>query len=152
MINKLAMTLLLSCTLFGSIAVAQNTAPKKKYNVLFLIADDLRPEISCYDVNGVKTPNIDAIAKRAIRFDNAYAQYPVCNCSRTSFLTGRYPSQTGVMDNNTYFRRLHPDWVTLPQYFMNNGYASLRVGKIFHGGIDDMVSWTEGGEPTNPAI
>ncbi|QKJ32080.1 sulfatase [Mucilaginibacter mali] len=140
--------LLLAVTVFA--AVAQQG--KKKYNVLFLISDDLRPEISCYDVGGIKTPNIDKIAARALRFDNAYAQYPVCNCSRSSLLTGRYPTQTGVMDNNTYFRRLHPDWVTLPQYFMNNGYVTLRSGKIFHGGIDDMVSWTEGGEPTNPAI
>jgi len=42
--------------------------------------------------------------------------------------------------------------VTLPQYFKNNGYASVRVGKIFHGGIDDEPSWTEGGEPTDPNI
>jgi arylsulfatase A-like enzyme len=62
-------------------------------------------------------------------------------------LNGRYPTQTGVMDNNTYFRKQHPDYVTLPQYFQQNGYATLRTGKIFHGGIDDQVSWTEGGEP-----
>jgi arylsulfatase A-like enzyme len=56
------------------------------------------------------------------------------------------------MDNNTDFRVKHPDYVTLPQYFKANGYATLRTGKIFHGGIDDQVSWTEGGEPTDPAI
>src|SRR4030095_11483951 len=57
-----------------------------------------------------------------------------------------------VMDNNKYFRAAHPDWVTLPQHFKDNGYATLRTGKIFHGGIDDEVSWTEGGEPVDPAI
>src|SRR6185436_16449957 len=62
------------------------------------------------------------------------------------------PTQTGVMDNNTYFRAKPPDFVTLPQYFLKNGYAALRSGKIFHGGIDDQVSWTEGGEPTDPNI
>ena len=56
------------------------------------------------------------------------------------------------MDNNSYFRKQHPDIVTLPQYFKNQGYDSLRTGKIFHGGIDDMVSWTEGGEPVDQNI
>ena len=125
---------------------------KPKYNVLFLISDDLRPELGSYGNPSVKTPNIDQLAARGVRFDHAYAQYPLCNPSRSSLLTGRYPTQTGVMDNNIYFRVAHPDWVTLPQHFKNNGYATLRTGKIFHGGIDDLVSWTEGGEPTNPAI
>jgi arylsulfatase A-like enzyme len=100
----------------------------------------------------IKTPNIDKLAAHGTRFDHAYAQYPLCNPSRTSLLNARYPTQTGVMDNNIYFRVKHPDYVTLPQYFKTQGYATLRTGKIFHGGIDDEVSWTEGGEPTDPAI
>ncbi len=125
---------------------------KPKYNVLFIISDDLRPTLGCYGNTIIKTPNIDSLAARGVRFDHAYAQYPLCNPSRTSLLTGRYPTQTGVLDNNVYFRVKHPDYITLPQYFKANGYAALRAGKIFHGGIDDTLSWTEGGEPTNPAI
>jgi iduronate 2-sulfatase len=125
---------------------------KEKLNVLFIISDDLRPELAAYGTLQIKTPNIDKLAARGTRFDNAYTQYPVCNPSRTSFLTGRYPTQTGIMNNNDYFRQKFPDWVTLPQYFKNNGYATLRSGKIFHGGIDDQFSWTEGGEPTDPNI
>jgi iduronate 2-sulfatase len=136
----------------GAQARVQRNAPKKKLNVLFLIADDLRPELGAYGHPQVKTPNIDRLAARATRFDRAYTQYPLCNPSRTSLLTGRYPTETGVMDNNKYFRAAHPDWVTLPQHFKNNGYATLRAGKIFHGGIDDQPSWTEGGEPVDPAI
>ncbi|MEZ0485818.1 sulfatase [Fibrella aquatica] len=132
-------------------APSRSAAPPK-YNVLFIISDDLRPELGAYGVSMIKTPNIDRIAARGTRFDNAYAQYPVCNPSRTSFLTGRYPTQTGVMNNNDYFRLTHPEFVTLPQHFKANGYVTLRTGKIFHGGIDDQVSWTEGGEPTNPGI
>lgn len=133
---------------------AQNpTATSRlKYNVLFIIADDLRPELGTYGNPIIKTPNIDKIAARGTRFDRAYAQYPLCNPSRSSLLSGRYPTQTGVMNNNDYFRRAHPEYVTLPQYFKQNGYATLRTGKIFHGGIDDEVSWTEGGEPTDRAI
>ena len=125
---------------------------RKKYNVVFIIADDLRPELGAYGVPGIKTPNIDGLAARSTRFDRAYTQYPVCNPSRSSFLTGRYPTETKVLNNNDYFRRIDPSTVTLPQYFKNNGYSTLRTGKIFHGGIDDQVSWTEGGEPTDPNI
>lgn len=121
-------------------------------NVLFLISDDLRPELGAYGVAAMRTPNIDRLASRGTRFDRAYAQYPLCNPSRTSLLSGHYPTETGVMDNNKYFRAEHPDYVTLPQYFKAHGYATLRTGKIFHGGIDDQVSWTEGGEPVDPAI
>lgn len=128
------------------------SAKRPRYNVLFLISDDLRPELGAYGNSFVKTPNIDRLAARGTRFDRAYAQYPLCNPSRTSLLNGRYPTETGVMDNNKYFRATHPDYVTLPQYFKANGYATLRAGKIFHGGIDDQISWTEGGEPINPAI
>jgi arylsulfatase A-like enzyme len=146
--------LLLVCSFFASsqspLPVTAKGAPK--YNVLFLIADDLRPELGSYGNKIIKTPNIDTLATRGTRFDHAYAQFPLCNPSRSSLLTGHYPTQTGVMDNNTYFRAAHPDYVTLPQHFKANGYATLRVGKIFHGGIDDPGSWTKGGEPPDPAI
>lgn len=131
---------------------AARPKPKPKYNVLFIISDDLRPELGTYGNPIIKTPNIDRLAARGVRFDRAYAQYPLCNPSRTSLLNGHYPTETGVMDNNKYFRATHPDYVTLPQYFKAQGYATLRIGKIFHGGIDDEVSWTEGGEPVDPAI
>lgn len=148
----LSILLILSTSSLPSIPSPVAAKEKPKYNVLFIISDDLRPELGSYGNTIIKTPNIDKLAARGVRFDHAYAQYPLCNPSRSSLLTGRYPTQTGVMDNNIYFRVAHPNWVTLPQHFKNNGYATLRTGKIFHGGIDDMVSWTEGGEPTNPAI
>jgi arylsulfatase A-like enzyme len=121
----------------------------RKLNVLFIMADDLRPELGCYGNRIIKTPNIDRLAAWGVRFDKAYCQYPLCNPSRTSLLTGRHPTTTGVLDNETYFRAAHPDFVTLPQHFQANAYAALRAGKIFHGGIDDTDAWTEGGEPRN---
>lgn len=138
--------------LFTGLTNAQDARKKLKYNVLFIAADDLRPELGAYGVEGIKTPNIDKIAARATRFDRAYTQYPVCNPSRTSLLTGRYPTETKVLNNNDYFRKIDPSTVTLPQYFRQNGYVTLRIGKIFHGGIDDPDSWTEGGEPPDPNI
>lgn len=115
-------------------------------NVLFILSDDMRPELACYGQPSVRSPNIDALAKAGVRFDRAYCQYPLCNPSRTSLLTGRHPTTTGVLDNTVYFRDAHPDWLTLPQHFKNNGYVTVRVGKIFHGGIDDAVSWSAGAE------
>ncbi len=150
----LAICALIACSLSLRTANTSSIASpvQRHYNVLFLIADDLRPELGCYGNLIIKTPNIDALAARGTQFNRAYAQFPLCNPSRSSMLNGRYPTQTGVMDNNTYFRAKHPDFVTLPQYFLKNGYATLRTGKIFHGGIDDQVSWTEGGEPVDPNI
>src|SRR5712692_1451965 len=145
--------LLFSSLLFAPANTTSLSATQRpKYNVLFIISDDLRPELGCYGNPIVQTPNIDSLAARGTRFNHAYAQFPLCNPSRTSLLNGRYPTQTGVIDNNAYFRAKHPDYVTLPQYFQQHGYASLRTGKIFHGGIDDQVSWTEGGEPVDPNI
>ena len=124
-----------------------HAAAAKRPNVLFLISDDLRPELGCYGVKGVKTPHLDAFARVSVRFDRAYVQYPLCNPSRTSVLTGRYPTSTGVLSNNEWVGSRHPDWLTLPAYFKRNGYTTLRAGKIFHGTFDDTAAWTEGGQP-----
>jgi iduronate 2-sulfatase len=130
-------------TCFAAVAADTN-----KYNVLFIIADDLKAELGSYGSALAKTPNIDALARRGVQFNRAYCQYPLCNPSRASMLTGRHPKTTGVIGNRTDFRVDHPEFVTLPELFKKNGYASLRTGKIFHGGIDDPQSWTEGAETT----
>jgi arylsulfatase A-like enzyme len=121
-------------------------AEPKKLNVLFILADDLRPDLGCYGHPQVKSPNIDALAKTGVRFERAYCQYPLCCPSRTSLLTGRLPTATGVLRNTQDFRKLHPELVTLPEHFKASGYTTLRAGKVFHGGLDDDQSWTEGSE------
>lgn len=116
-----------------------------KYNVLLIISDDLRAELGCYG-GLAKTPNLDALSASGVRFDRAYCQFPLCCPSRTSMLTGRYPLTTGVLGNRTWFGHAHHDLVSLPKYFQQRGYVTLRSGKIFHGGLDDTEAWTEGGE------
>lgn len=128
------------------VGLAAPLVAQERLNVLFLAVDDLRPELGCYGNRQIDTPAIDALAASGVRFDRAYVQFPLCNPSRTSLLTGRHPGTTGVTDNRAYFRDAHPDWVTLPQHFKAQGYVTARVGKIYHGGIDDEVSWTIGGE------
>lgn len=136
-------------SLLAAVAVAGAASPtrREKLNVLFLISDDLRPELGCYGSTIARTANVDALSARGVRFDLAYCQFPLCNPSRTSFLTGRHPTTTGILGNRGFFRTAHPEFVSLPQLFKLNGYATLRSGKIFHGGIDDTEAWTEGGEP-----
>jgi len=112
-------------------------------NVLFITIDDLRCDLGCYGHEAVRSPNIDALAKRGMRFDRAYVQMTFCNPSRTSFLTGLRPDTTGVKSNRTFFRDKLPDAVTLPQLFRQNGYRTQRLGKIFHGAesMEDPKAW-----------
>jgi iduronate 2-sulfatase len=114
----------------------------EKLNVLFILSDDARPELGCYGAP-VKTPHLDALAARSVRFDRAFCQYPLCNPSRTSVITGLRPDKVGVLDNGTHFRKTHPDLVTLPQLFKQHGYTSVNNGKVLHGGKEDAESWTE---------
>jgi arylsulfatase A-like enzyme len=125
----------------GRAGVPQAARP----NVLFIAVDDLNTRLGCYGAP-VRTPHIDELAARGVRFERAFCQFPLCNPSRTSLLTGRYPTQTGVLDNLKHFRDAFPDLLTLPQQFRAHGYVTARTGKIFHGGIDDEASWVEGGE------
>ncbi len=115
----------------------------RKLNVLFIATDDWRTEIACYGAKGMLSPTVDKLAASGVKFDRAYCQFPLCNPSRTSMLTGRHPQTTGVMDNTVAFRDAHPDWISLPQHFRNNGYAVASTGKIFHGGINDPKAWDE---------
>lgn len=101
-------------------------------NVLFIIVDDLTTTLGCYGNKHVSTPAMDALAARGVRFDRAYTQFALCNPSRCSFLTGCYPEKTGVMDLTTSLRKALPGVVTLPQHFKDHGYATGRVGKVFH--------------------
>ena len=126
-------------TFLASVAFA---SPARQ-NVLFILSDDLRPDLSCYG-SYVETPNLDRLAARGVRFANAWVQYPLCNPSRTSMLTGRHPTTTGALVNRNYFRDSYPDMITLPQLFKNAGYDSLRIGKVFHDSADDPPSWTYG--------
>lgn len=131
----------------GGLYAADSPQASTPWNVLFIVADDLRDQGGAFTREVVKMPNLDRLAARGVRFDNAYAQYPVCNPSRSSFLTGLRAEQTGVVDNTTRLRSRLPDVVTLPQLFKQNGWHTESFGKIFHvGGAKHEPNREAGGE------
>ena len=123
---------------------------QEKPNVLFISVDDLACSLGCYGDLIAKTPHIDRLAATGVRFDRAYNQLPLCNPTRASVMTGLRPDEIKVYDLDRHFRDEVPDVVTLSQHFMQNGYFSARVGKIYHynvpasigtDGFDDPPSW-----------
>jgi arylsulfatase A-like enzyme len=119
-------------------------------NVLLIVSDDLNCFLGCYGDPRAKTPNIDRLAARGVRFDRAYCTFPLCGPSRNSFLTGLYPNTTGILANSQIFRQTIPAHHSLPQAFRLAGYFAARVGKLFHydvprsigtNGHDDPGSW-----------
>ena len=144
---KIAIALLLLGLLTG---LAREDQAAKRPNVLFIISDDLNVALGCYGHQLIKTPHIDALAERGVRFENAYCQYPLCGPSRNSMLTGLYPNSTGILRNAQIFRETIPKQHSLSQAFRLQGYFAARIGKLYHynvpksvgtNGHDDPGSW-----------
>lgn len=147
---RMRLILLAMVGLYWGMGLAQARKP----NVLFIIADDLNTSLSGFGHPECKTPELDRLADRGMRFENMHCQYPVCGASRASLMAGLYPYSTGTMGNRGTLRGSMPDVVTLSQVFRQNGYRVGRVSKIYHMGIpgeiiegtaesDDPFSWDE---------
>lgn len=117
--------------------------PVKQKNVLLFCIDDLRPELGCYGVEGLKSPHIDKLASEGTLFERAYCQQAICAPSRISMLTGLYPDTTGIFDLWTPVRKAIPDVMTMPRYFSERKYHTAAFGKVYHHRIDDKKYWTE---------
>lgn len=99
----------------------------RKPNILFIMADQLRWDYLGYAGHQhVKTPNIDRLAAKGVRFDRAFVQAPVCGGSRMSFYSGRYNLTHGATYNNFPLRI---DERTMGDYLRPEGYRAVLVGK-----------------------
>ena len=117
-----------------------------KKNILFIAVDDLKPSLGVYGDKFAVTPNIDKLASLGTTFTNAHVQQAICAPSRVSLLTGLRPDLTEVWDLETQMRNKNPDIIPLPQYFKENGYSTVGMGKIFDNrSVDrklDELSWS----------
>lgn len=130
----------------ASISAATGLAQSRRPNVLSLSVDDLNDWVGCLGgYPGVKTPNIDKLARRGVLFSDAHCAAPLCNPSRTAIMSGLRPSTSGIYNNDQYLRTSHPDIVTMPQYFRRNGYHVAGAGKVFHhvAGHNPPDQWDE---------
>ncbi len=121
------------CDCLSSSLAVESTA--KKLNVLMICVDDLKPILGCYGDPIAKTPNLDRLAARGLRFHGAYCNQAVCSPSRNSLMTGLRPQTLGIYDLPTHFRYAAPEAITVAQHFKNHGYETQSLGKIFHVGM-----------------
>ena len=132
--------LLLFAPFFSVAAIA-----KAKPNVLMILVDDLKPTLGAYGDRYAKSPNIDRLAAKGMRFDLAYVNQAVCMASRYNLMLGSRSTSTGFYGFGTQFRATYPDALTLPQLFKRAGYRAESMGKVYHighGNHDDEASWS----------
>jgi arylsulfatase A-like enzyme len=119
-------------------------AQESKPNVLFIVVDDLRPELGCYGHNQIHSPNIDELAQSGLMFTRAYCNIPVCGASRASVLSGIRPNHQRFLNFSCWQDKDVPGVVSLPMHFKNNGYYTVSKGKVYHHiSGDGKGSWSE---------
>ncbi|MBI3308714.1 MAG: sulfatase [Candidatus Melainabacteria bacterium] len=137
-VNKLTISILFIAIIFGFSIFKFTHHTNNKPNVLFIIVDDLRPELGCYGKTHVKTPNIDKLASKGLLFTHAYSQASSCFPARQALILGRRPEPQ-------YFTRFYkeycPKCISLPLHLKKNGYHTVSIGKVFH--IQDENFWSE---------
>ena len=125
LINNLAT--LIAFLMTGLVSVAADLP-----NVLIILVDDLKPTLGCYGDKIAKTPNIDRLFSRGLRFDRAYCNQAVCAPSRFTLMLGSHSTSSGLYGLGSRLRDRHLNAVTLPQHFAAHGYRTESLGKVFH--------------------
>ena len=118
------------CLIAGYLLLLYRFCLAIRQNVLFIAIDELKPTLGCYGDTTVNTPAIDKLAQRGTVFSRNYCQQAVCGPNRASLLTGLYP-----VENRTWaftmIREAVPDILALSQYFLQDGYVTVNISKIF---------------------
>lgn len=112
-------------------------------NLLFIYADQHRADVlGCAGNDIVVTPHLDRLAAEGVRFDQAWTESPICQPARASLLTGRYPSDHGVLGN--FAGDCQPEWDTFPRRLQDAGYTTASIGKTH------FASWPMAVEAGSP--
>lgn len=118
------------------------TGTAQRPNVLFILVDDLRPDLGIYGHPTAQTPNMDALGRSGIVFDNAFVSQAVCGPSRAALMTGLRPDSTGITNLETPVDKAVPGAVTILDTFRHAGYKTLGYGKVYHHVDDDADGWS----------
>jgi arylsulfatase A-like enzyme len=118
-------------------------AADSRPNVLFIAVDDLRPELGCYGVDYMRTPNMDRLAATGTIFDRAFCNVAVCGASRASLMSGIRPTPDRFVTHRARQDQQAPEVPGLAEYFKENGYYTVSNGKIYHFKDDTPESWSE---------
>jgi arylsulfatase A-like enzyme len=130
----------------GSMALQPRLGAAEKPNILFIAVDDLNHWVGHLGRNAqTKTPHLDRLAKMGVTFTRAYCAAPVCNPSRAALLSGRRPGATGVYDNNNPFAAGVKLEESLVWHLKSNGWRTMGMGKLWHGGLGFPQQWDETG-------
>lgn len=136
------------CTIVSGTAFAAESRP----NVVWIIVDDMSANFSCYGETAIQTPNVDALAKRGVRFTNAYVTAPVCSTCRSAFITGMYQTSIGAHHHRSGRGiekiTLPEDIPLVPSLFQKAGYHTSITGWPFNpkkrkGKTDYNFDWDE---------
>lgn len=106
----------------------ESSESPKRPNLLWIISDDLGPELGCYGYPGVSTPNLDRLAAEGVRFTRAFATAPVCSASRSALITGMYQTSIGAHHHRAidFFPELPKNVEPLPALLKNAGYYTTN--------------------------
>ena len=126
----------------------EKTTISKKKNILFIMVDDLRPELNIYGENKIISPHIDALAKSGVVFNRAYSNVPVCGASRASLLTGIRPTSKRFLRYNASIKKETPNALNLVKHLKNEGYTTISNNKITHLKYD-IEEWDEEWYPSS---
>ncbi len=140
---------LIAVLLFPFLSVQAQERP----NVVWIIADDLGPELGCYGYPEVAAENLDRLAAAGVRYTRAFSTSPVCSASRTAFQTGQYQTTVGGHHHNTRDKPVLPDSIPtvtgLMQkagYFVSNGrgVAEKKLAKSHFNFVYDAKEFFDG--------
>jgi arylsulfatase A-like enzyme len=122
-----------------SLLISTSCAAQDKPNILWIIGEDMGPQLGCYGTEEIRSPNIDSLADRGMRFTHAFTVTPVCSTSRSSFMTGMYACSINAQNHRSFRKQgdidqgtnTLPDGVKiLPHWLKDNGYFTANVVQL----------------------